>query len=345
MKKWYLTGIIFGIGILLTACTNQETREKIESGMQLNESYQYTEAVELFDEVLLEGDQKEAFRGKGIAYIGLGEYELAIGAFCDALASDSYRVEELDYDINYYLALAYYKNEQYEEAKEVYDSILNLKSKEEDAVFLRGKCYLHMGNKELATDDFNRYLLFGTNEFERYLAIYESMEQTGYAEDGRIYIQKALDELTNLTSEEEGILEYYLGNYEHAKELMEESNTVKTKQAALVLGKTYEALGADSYAASVYLNYIALDETSAEIYNQLAMCKLNEGSYDEALQYLNAGFPYAEKELLQIMKFNEVVIYEYAGEFDLAKSKMEEYLADYPSDESALREFEFLKSR
>ena len=43
--------------------------------------------------------------------------------------------------------------------------------------------------------------------------------------------------------------------------------------------------------------------------------------------------------------FNEIVVYEKQLDFQTAKEKMQEYLKQYPKDEEALRENEFLQSR
>lgn len=36
-----------------------------------------------------------------------------------------------------------------------------------------------------------------------------------------------------------------------------------------------------------------------------------------------------------------IIAYEYSGDFATAKSKMEEYMKDYPDDEDAAREYQF----
>lgn len=210
---------------------------------------------------------------------------------------------------------------------------------------MRGKCSLQLGLLEEAINDFDKYLALDDKNIAHYIDIYKSMEELGYSEQGEVYLNKALTEIPNISEDEEGMVCYYLGEYERAKELLEVGNHARTKETALVLGKTYEALGAETYAASVYLNYIETDPTSAEIYNQLAMCKLREENYEEALQYIGEGSAYADVDLLQVMRFNEIVIFEYAGQFSKAKTAMETYLSDYPGDEVAISEYEFLKSR
>ena len=49
--------------------------------------------------------------------------------------------------------------------------------------------------------------------------------------------------------------------------------------------------------------------------------------------------------ILQNLKYNEIIAYEYAGEFNKAKVLRESYLKLYPDHPEALREYEFLKTR
>ena len=47
----------------------------------------------------------------------------------------------------------------------------------------------------------------------------------------------------------------------------------------------------------------------------------------------------------QTLLFNEMVANEHVGNFKQAYLLLEQYLQKYPEDETALREFEFLKTR
>ena len=47
----------------------------------------------------------------------------------------------------------------------------------------------------------------------------------------------------------------------------------------------------------------------------------------------------------RVLEFNQIVAYEYTGDFKQAAVLMEAYLKKYPDDEKALREYEFLKTR
>ena len=47
----------------------------------------------------------------------------------------------------------------------------------------------------------------------------------------------------------------------------------------------------------------------------------------------------------QNLRRNEILAYEYKGDFASAKEKMASYVEDYPEDETAAREYQFLQTR
>lgn len=88
-------------------------------------------------------------------------------------------------------------------------------------------------------------------------------------------------------------------------------------------------------------------EKTATLYNFLASCEMRLGEYKSALNYLNLGLACEDggEELMQEMRFNEIVCYEQCGEWENARTKLEEYTADYPDDERAVKEAEFLETQ
>ena len=48
---------------------------------------------------------------------------------------------------------------------------------------------------------------------------------------------------------------------------------------------------------------------------------------------------------MQVLKFNEIVAYEYLGDFKQATVLMQKYISTYPDDAKAQREYEFLQTR
>ncbi|NLL80536.1 MAG: tetratricopeptide repeat protein [Clostridiales bacterium] len=333
--------------VFLPGC-GRMSNEQTEAGMQAIEELQYEEALSCFEKALVNGEDTELiYRGQGIAYLGLTQYEEAADAFVKALGNAT-GAGNLEYDINYYLAAAYTKSGKTEEVIEVYSAITELRPEEKDAFFYRGTLELSKGQLGQAQEDFDRAVAIAPKDYALYIDISQSLAQAGEQDAADSYLNRALEtEDKNRNDFDKGCLYYYLRDYQNARDCLERA---KDKQAdartVLFLGKTYEALGDYNYAASVYANYLATDAAQPALQNQLGMCYLSMENYKEALNAFEAGLAAeGNNESLQVLKFNEIVAYEYLGQFDKASVLMQAYLKAYPDDAAAVREYRFLKTR
>ena len=328
----------------LTGCGN--TNEKVQSGMQAISELQYENALTLFEEAQAASENERLIaRGRGIAYMGLTDYENAIACFTESLKASDGFLEAVDYDLNFYLAAAYTKNGQYAEAETVYDAILALKN-DEDAYFLRGNARIAQDKFDLAKEDFDRVASMDPNNFDRLIEIYEIMAAAGYRVAGEEYLQNALTNGgSKLDSFDSGRIYFYLGEYQKAAAELEKSREKGGADSYLYLGKSYEATGDFNYAASVYSSYLAKDTSDARIYNQLGLCELARGEYAQALDSFQSGMKIEDNRVMQSLSFNEIVAYEYLGEYQKAAVLLENYLKSYPDDETAKREQVFLSTR
>lgn len=333
---------------LLGGCSNKETKKEgdIALGMKAINEAAYDTAAEYFNHSIEEGKNLElAYRGLGMAYMNQGEYEAAKEAFVQALQQASFFVNDLEVDISCYLASAYYKMGDYENALITYNNILEVEKKNDDIYYLRGVVNLEAGNLEAAQKDFNKALSLHSKNWDRYIHIYKALAQTGEKEKGRKYLEQAAGLLTDKQAYEKGRIFYYMEDYNSAVSILEGLSKAGDNGATLYLGKSYEALGDMNYAASLYEKYLQTDESNGEVYNQLGLCKLNMGEYETALNCFQKGIATGDSEVMQELLFNEASAYEYVSDFSTAKTKFSEYLAKYPNDQNAKREYEFLKTR
>lgn len=329
---------------MLTGCGSGTT--KINEGMQLVETLDYQGALTAFDEAEgLGEDSRLLARGRGIASMGLTEYDQAVEYFTQALELSSGWVQNVDYDMNYYLAAAYTKNGQPAEAKKVYDAILGLKPEEKDAYFLRGSVELELGDYESAKADFDRVISMDPKNYDRLIEFYEVLAEHGYREVGQEYLQNVLDTAKQLDAYDSGRIYYYLGQYQKASLALEEAKDKGGADSYLYLGRSYEATGDYNYASSVYSNYISKQGPNAEIYNQLGLCEMSKKEYQKALEAFQAGKQIEGNELMQTLAFNEIVAYEYLEEYQKAAVLLNTYLQNYPDDQTAIREQQFLSTR
>ena len=342
-KKLALTAILTVCIYMCTACGTKN--EYVAQGMEYVETNQYQEALNSFEKAIEKGESsRQIYRGMGIAYMGLARYEEAIEAFLQSLESSNGIIDSMDYDVNYYLAAAYYKDGQLKESESTYDAIIDLDSQDAIAYELRGKVRLEMGQYEAAMEDFDRAIELESKDYDMLLEIYSVLENEGYGEAGRGYLEAALEEgKKSMTETQKGMMYYFMGEYETARQILEKEKN-SGKLAITYLGMTYEKLGDYNYACSLYNNYL-LTEPDAALYNQLGMCKLQMESYEEALAAFQEGMKLENCPCLQSLKFNEIIAYEYLGDFQKASVLMDSYLLTYPDDEEAKREQKFLQTR
>lgn len=335
------------IGMLLcTGCSRTEQINYTDNGMSAVENLEYEEALSYFEQALENReDERLIYRGMGIAYMGLTDYEDAIACLEKALQLSSGSPKDIDYDINYYLAVAYYRNRQADAAIRSYDAILALRPREEEAYYLRGCVKLYGGDYEAAKADFDAALSLNVNNYDRMIQIYMALADSGYRDMGREYLEQAVTENDSISDFDLGRIYYYLEDYENAKICFSRLRTAEDYEAALYLGRTYEALGDYNYASSIYSDYVENDQSKAEIYNQLGLCWMQLNQYELALSAFQSGMNIEGNEIMQTLKFNEVVAYEYMEEYKTAAALMNDYLKLYPDDDVAVREYRFLKTR
>lgn len=337
-------GFLMTMGIL-TGCGSNN--EKTQEGMQSVRNLDYQGALAQFEEAQTLGEnQRLIARGMGIAYMGLTDYEQAVNCFKEALTESDGFVENIDFDLNYYLAAAYTKNEQYAEAEAAYDAILALRPEEEDAYFLRGNVRLAQSDFDNAKTDFDKALSMDAGNYDRLIEVYQVLAYYGYQEAGMEYLQNVLESSEKqLDDYDMGRIYYYMGKYQESSVALEKAREKGGAESYLYLGRSYEATGEYNYAASVYNSYLAKDNQNAQVYNQLGLCEMARMNYQSALEAFQAGMQIENNGIMQTLSFNEIVAYEYLGEYQNAAILLDNYLKNYPDDEAAVREQQFLSTR
>ena len=349
MKKRRI-GIL--VAVLLTAafcsgCSLTDKNENIKAGMTAVEALDYDGALASFTLAKEAGeDERLLYRGEGLAYMGKIQYAEAAEAFETALSYSNGRPDSMDYDINYYLATAYYKQGELDKAIKVYDAIVALKPEDKDAYYLRGVIYTQKGSLEQATADFDKTISLDKDDYDRLIDIYCVLNDNGYKESGQTYLQAAMETGTKgMTNFEKGRISFYLEDYENARNYLEKAKDEGGHEAVLFLGKTYETLGDNNYAISVYNTYITSGNANPQVLNQMGLCKMEMGDYQGALEAFQTAMNIEDNGMMQVLKLNEIVAYEMLQEYKKAAVLLESYLKTYPDDELAAREYIFLKTR
>ncbi|MCR5602189.1 MAG: tetratricopeptide repeat protein [Lachnospiraceae bacterium] len=333
--------------VLLCGCNNLGGGTNINLGMDAIEHQEYDTAIGFFDKALqADEDKKLAYRGKGIAFMGQGHYDEAADAFDKALKNSNGIVKKVDYDINYYLAMAEYKRGEADKAMEVYDAIIALNDDDFEAYYLRGCLELIRQDKTAALSDFDKAVELQSSDYDLYISIYEALSSAGYDSEGKSYISKALEHNGKMTDYQSGLFSYYLGAYDDARNSLEKAREKDTSEnLILYLGRAYKALGDVNYAIGLFSEYLSEHPDSASMYNELGLIYLEQKDYQNALNSFENGKALNDPAFNQSLMFNEVVSYEYLLNFEKASELMLEYLDKYPTDEAAQREYIFLSTR
>ena len=347
MKKYLC--ILLAAGMLsLTGCDllSPDTYY-IDQGMAAVEVADYETALENFEAAVAEEQHLvEGYRGMGLAYMGLEDYENAVSAFDRAVDLTKEEQTDIRKDILLYKATALYQNEDYESTIKVCDTIQNLGGTV-DSYYLRGVCYMELEQKEKAAVDFDTAVKMAPEDYDLLLNIYECYSSKKLSAEGDTYLQQALS--INSDADEDAYqkarIYYYLEDYDSAKEQLNKPVAAKNREAMILMGKIYMAQEDTAHARQLYEQFMKSFGENAEAYNGLVLCDIAEGNYDSALELIAKGLELKGESGKQDLYFNEIVVYENKLDFATARSKAEEYVKRYPTDEAGKKEYEFLKTR
>lgn len=288
-----------------------------------------------------------AYRQIGINSMQQGDYEGAIAAFDTALSYCNGKIGDTELDICYYKAAAQYASGDAKSALATYNAILDYDKKNANAYYLRGCLLLQSGDADAAKRDFANAVAYNASDYELYIHIYQNLCAYNFGEEGEEYLNKAFsikgNDVEDLASR--GEIYYLLGQYENALTELEAALEAGSIDANLTMAQVYEAQGDAATAETYYKAYVDSGVADAKAMNALAGIEIGKANYTAALDYVNQGLAMEEvpnqRELMQ----NQVICLEYTGDFDGAWNVMEAYMALYPDDMEALREYIFLKNR
>lgn len=148
---------------------------------------------------------------------------------------------------------------------------------------------------------------------------------------------------------EKGVEYLKEGHYEKAITQFEKAVKEKIKE-----GDAYRGIGIANYELGKYKEakealLKALEEgekPTAVIHGMLGDCEMNLGEEKSALNYYRLALEEKpSKEQKSEILLNEIAAYEKLEEWKNAKAKLKAYVKEYPDNEKAKRELEFLETR
>lgn len=336
---------VLGMSLMLTGCARTDARKAYRKGCTALTEGKAQDAQDKFDAAIAAGYYlADAYRGRGISLMLLGQYPDACIAFERSLLNADKKSAAFARDVKLYLAYCRENNGQEDKALKIYGEILG-KSRDREVLYLRGKSYLSSGEFKKAEHDFDE-AVSGSTDFELYVNVYQCYAALDKSADGSKYLEEALkiDDDSKSAAYHKGLIEYYLKNYEDARDvLIKAINADSTdKNSMLLLGQVYLAMNDVADARAVYDSFTGNEETAAAAYNGMALCDISEGSYESALKNIEKGLNYEDAEARQGLLFNQIVVYENEHDWDKARAAAAAYAVEYPTDEAGQRENKFL---
>lgn len=344
-KRTAILTLLCAAALLGAGCGRGEESGAYQEGIEALEQQDYTTALAKFQEAAKgDGREAEAYRMEGITYLQMQDYSHAGTLLEMSLEAMEHKNSAFARDITYYLAEAYKGAGDTDRALELYTELIR-EGGEAQAYFQRGRLYLDRQMEAEAEDDFEHALKKDPG-YDNYINVYLVYAEKNRKADGAAFLEEAVSREPENAEEryQQGRIYYYLEEYEKAADVLSQAAD-EVDGATLLLGKIYlETQDTDS-ARALYQKYQEKHSESAEAYNGLALCDIAEEKYDSALEQIQKGLEYAEDEMREALLFNEIVAYEKKLDFASAKEKMAVFLAEYPQNEEAARENQFLQNR
>jgi len=116
-------------------------------------------------------------------------------------------------------------------------------------------------------------------------------------------------------------------------------------KANLYLAQVYEAEEDSANAEKYYQAYVDSGTADSVAMNALAEIQMGKGNYEAALEDIRQGLAMDNVTNQQELLSNQIIAYEYSGDFTSAWDVVQQYVSLYPDDEAAQREYIFLKNR
>lgn len=320
MKKHRLPYMVAGavlFAALFTGCTNERLEDELD------------------------------FRKIGINSMQSGDYEGAVAAFNSALSQCVGKITDTELDICYYKAAAQYAGGDIEGALATYQAMIDYDGKNGNAYYLHGCLSLKQQDTDTAKKDFANAVKYNPDDYELYVGIYENLAANNMTDEGEEYLNRAFDikgnSAENLTWR--GRIYYLLGQYANAVKELEEAVKKDSAKANLYLAQVYEAEEDSANAEKYYQAYVDSGTADSVAMNALAEIQMGKGNYEAALEDIRQGLAMDNVTNQRELLSNQIIAYEYSGDFTSAWDVVQQYVSLYPDDEAAQREYIFLKNR
>lgn len=362
-EEYYESGLVaakeadYETALLYFSKALDENPNKAEYYLEQGYAYaalgRYEEARTAFEAAVVEQNleltrknNKRAWRAIGITYYEEGRYAEAKSYFEKALGEEL--LPELSADVRMYLADALECEGDYAAAIAMYDTLLA--EQKDYAAGYRARAYMSyvLGDYEKSLADYDEAIKLTPEDFDLYFGKYNVLEKLGKASE-QAELLRVITTIENPSAEDSYYIakaQYFSGAYESALVSLTEVAENGYDDAHYYIGEIYHSRSAYGEAVYHYKQYIAgSGAKDAAAYNQMGICLMKQTQYADALEAVRAGQKLSDPLHGKQLFFNEVVILEKMGEYNIAYEKALEYRSLYPEDTRIRRELDFLATR
>lgn len=320
----------------------------------------YQEAINYFEQVITEEDKKankennkKAYYGIGISYYYMEQYNKAIEQFNKAISIEV--LKDWDIDILEHKADAQLQSSLYMEAKDTFDTIIEMDDSVGQYYKDRAIVYKELGDYEKAIEDLDVAIELEPSNYGAYFDKYFILVDLNKEDEAKAALQSTINIEINDEADRfnNAKANYYLENYDEAFETFTKTLEEGIEESNYYLARIMEQKGELQGAISYYKEFLSLQTNEHGIspyyfalsYNQLGYCYLKLDNYQEALLSFNAGISFEEPLLERTLLKNKVIALESLGNFEESYELLQEYILLYPEDDDARRELEFITTR
>lgn len=320
-------------------------------GMSLNHLGRFEEAKKVLTKVVQDTDNKiskennkQLYYGIAVAEYGLGNYKNVI-EYCDKALEITY-FDDMNNDILYTQALAAAYRNDTKKAQTNYEKIIQTDKKDMDAYMGLAQMYSDQKEYDQAIEVYQNALEADKTYYDASFALASVYEAKGQTDAQK----EVLDGLIGISSKKAqnllviGRAYYSEGNSKKAQEYYKMSYDANCKESLYYLGILQKDEKKFDDAVKTFDKYIKekKQNLTVDVYNQLAAVYVEQGEYEKAQQALDKGFSYGSTDASQMLKKNQVLLYERQKKKKEAKKAAKEYIRLYPNDSGMQKELRFI---
>ncbi|HHT97559.1 MAG TPA: tetratricopeptide repeat protein [Clostridiales bacterium] len=295
---------------------------------------------------IIQQNNKKIHILKGLALYNLGRYEEALIEYNKAL--DIEELTNLNLDILLYKAVLLNKQELFIESIEILEKIIDSDNTKSEVFATIANSYFMIGDYDKALENYELAISIEKSNFDYHINLYNVyMKQNNLNAANNVFNNFEIKELNTKTSRfNQARIYFYQKEYDRALTEFELLANDSFIESYFYIGEIHSENKDIDLAINYYEKYIENNNNLNQnnyVFNKLGNLYMKKQDYKKALNIYEKGIDLYDKSFIQVFKRNEIVVYEKLGKYEQAYEKTKEYLKEYPNDDSAIREEEFLK--